>query len=64
LICIKNLFSLKKFDSYAEPISMYHNGRQSTQTNFGGFMRLVSIGLVAYYIYEFAMPQIQAMILD
>ena len=64
LNCIKNLFSLKKFDTYAEPISFYHTGRQHTQTNFGGFMRLVALGLVAYYIYEFALPHIQAMILD
>ena len=43
---------------------MFHTGRQSTQSNFGGFMRLVALGLVAYYIYEFAMPVLQPLILD
>jgi len=27
LIFLKHLFSLKKFDTYAEPVSLFHSGR-------------------------------------
>ena len=40
---------LKSFDTYGQPLSMYHCGNETLRTKFGGFIRLLALGAVAYY---------------
>ena len=41
----------KIFDTYGQPVSMYHSGRKHLKTNFGGFVRIASFVLVCLYVY-------------
>lgn len=45
------LFSfLKRLDTYGQPVSLYHSGRERLQTYFGATIRIISIGLLYVFI--------------
>jgi hypothetical protein len=47
----------KVFDTYGQPVSMYHSGRKRLQSNFGGFLRISSIALVFLYAHQILLPE-------